>query len=54
MEEKKSFDGLVWTEEQWEKWIYSFATEVESGKDKALAPSGETSDGQLLPAAIHL
>jgi len=29
MEEKKNAVPQVWTEEQWEHWIYSFATEVE-------------------------
>lgn len=35
MEENKNFDISVWTEEQWEKWIYSFALEIEEGKIKA-------------------
>lgn len=34
MEENKNFEYPVWSEDQWKKWIYSFALEVEAEKIK--------------------
>jgi hypothetical protein len=41
MEEKKITEVPAWTEEQWEKWIYSFATELEFGKAPDLTTAGD-------------
>jgi hypothetical protein len=36
VEEKKKEVIPLWTEDQWEKWVYSFAAEVEGGESTAL------------------